>query len=339
MTVPFKSSVSKNTIRSEWCTPILKTLLCHIKSKYFYLGLPGPYIEDIHEWTDMIGRVCAFEKPDKDEYYTRSLDMLEANLMELRLKHQIRSDTYFGLIEEVMINKQDLNGKIFVQNDLVTLYQLDFCQAISGHDQNSENHRYEAIRCLIKCQTDLPVEQRSQPFVTFLTVRNEIHTNALANFMKNLSGECRSVASYIESDHPICYSDKTQASHPMLDLFVYHTFSRYFDGNNITALFLPTVMYTSGPRSQMAVYTMLGSFAGIDKPLPPSCQSLTDFLSTSRFELQNNQLVSISSILPNEDFDTLSISDTITYYINKFVEISEWDRCDNHFPTTIGALC
>lgn len=319
----FTGSDRKSAVRRIWCTEILKSVYAHLGRKYFYLGFPGPEILDILEWREMLGRICAFERPaigSDDE--NKWLDELEYNLGRLG----INFGTYFGLIEQVMMWKKDLNGRQFEQDELVTLYQLDFCQAVSSWTQPAQmNYRYEAIRCLLRHQGQQVPSEKARPFVMFLTFRDEIHAACLEGFKKSLSDrqEQDLIKSIFDID-PV-EGRTVLIRHPSLKAFVFVTLKKYFDGENIRSFFMPPVHYVGSSKSSpMVLFAILGTYDGLHQSTPLSLQTTTDYMTEQCFELSEDATLVPVKKCDIESHSVTTPDATLTEKLGIFVADPVW---------------
>ena len=73
------------------------------------------------------------QKPDPRENFER----LGSDLTLLHLPHTV----YHGYLEDVVLWKEDLDGREFVLNKFVTLFNLDFCNAITGKVPTKEGKK------------------------------------------------------------------------------------------------------------------------------------------------------------------------------------------------------
>jgi len=134
----FESTDNKKVIRHTWNTELLRFLVATFKKKLLYFGLPAPNAEDIYDWSEFLEYVVAFQcrdypnpsDPDQNDIAIRTL---EKNLNVLQRK-KIISDfiIYDGYIEEVITNKKDNINQKFELKDFITVFNLDFCNAITN---------------------------------------------------------------------------------------------------------------------------------------------------------------------------------------------------------------
>ena len=94
----------------------------------------------------MIDEVIAFEPPDKDDNGRRAFTALTRNMRTAGIPGR----AYCGSFEEVVLLRKDFEGQDYVQDEVVTLYNLDFCNEISSPVETREGGRkmlrFEAIR-------------------------------------------------------------------------------------------------------------------------------------------------------------------------------------------------
>ena len=319
-------------MRRVWCTPLLTKLRDAVGRRYFYLGFPGPKAKDLDDWEklDLIGRVCAFEllnpaSPNPHDW----LDELEEKLATLLAPKDIPYRTHLGLLEHVMIKNKDLMGQAFVQDSLVTLYQLDFCHALT--DPSSQevnlNLRYEAIRKLLEHQCRQPVSQRGSPFIMFLTVRNEIDTESAIRFCERVGQTAHTgMIESILHEHGIRKERPKQPQHPILKAFAFDMLSTFFRGVNIRSLFMPPVYYIgNNPEDNMVLFSILGTFDSLASNRPFVFQELPDFV-----RLQGVKLDSRNRLQPYKtcDVETERFWPDVALdrFTNQFLEDPVWTR-------------
>lgn len=332
MSPKFKSPPTKDAVRCLWCTEILRALKDAVGARFFYLGLPGPEAKDVAEWhkEKLLGRVCAFQMLDLDsEDQLGSLTELEAFLSTTLGPAGIPYDTYLGLLEDVLTCGRDANGKPFVQDDLITLYQLDFCHAFTDRSWNTVtvNLRYQAIRELMVRQFNQNVEKKGKPFVVFLTVRDEIDTAALAAFIKE-KGEGRDdVLARMVKDVPIDLQRRKQSKHPGLKAFVFDMLNTCFRGLNIRGLFLPPVYYTGVDRVRdpMVVFTVLAAFDSLQAPNPVGGQTLQEFLKMEGLRLEGKALTRANRCAI-ETTRVWTAQGAVKTYLPRFLDDPVWLR-------------
>lgn len=293
--IGFQSSPTKDAVRTLWCTPLLTALRDAVERQYFYLGLPGPEARDLTEWQHLIGRICAFQMLDADaENEMESLTRLEQRLADQFTVRGIPCDTFLGFLEEVMVHGKDAQGKVFVQTSLVTLYQLDFCHALTDwtSPEVGLNLRYQAIRSLLQHQSGQPPEEKARPFVIFLTVRDEIDTQSAVEFAGELVGSPEGVlVQQMIDEIPFDDATRKQIRHPILKAYAFRTLSGYFRGVHVRTLFLPPVYYVGNrPQDHMILFCVLGAFDRLSARAPRTLQTFHEFLRLQGLSLDGNAL-------------------------------------------------
>jgi len=255
----FSDSPNKKVVREQWNTPLLRHLHDNHGYRYRYFGLPGPDIIDIKLWQDMIDEVVAFEVPAKNGKDKRTyINKLRRNLEVLG----IRNRTYYGHFEEVVLLGKDFDGQEYAQNNVITLYNLDFCSEIGSPIESSTGerlYRLEAIRQVIRDQRECYNRFHNPSyFIILLTVRNQMNSrflierlNACRSHWPEFIGECEMI-------RPVPLEDVfVLGTHSWaLKTVIHFVFNQSLSGNNINALFFPLVKYT-GVRTRAIPSPML----------------------------------------------------------------------------------
>lgn len=269
----FTETIGKKIVREKWNTPFLRYLHEKHGIRYRYMGFPGSKLTDIILWQDMIDEVIAFELPadgDDDRLWIREL---RTNLRKLG----IPGTAYFGSFEEVVILRQDFDGQSYKQDEIITLYNLDFCDEISSKIETAEFGeklwRFEALRIILKDQKDCYREfGGSSQFIILLTIRNQIEGARINGFLQqNLYSDTEAYRSACEKINPIPQAGPLIGTHAWaLKAFLCNTLKSYFSIPNISALFFPFVKYHGTPirigpkkylRSPMLHWMILCKFA------------------------------------------------------------------------------
>ncbi len=250
MPSPFVDHPRKRIVREIWDTPILEWLFRRWGAKYLYLGLPGPEAHDIKLWASMVGEVIAFETTDDSRDNPReNLERINSTLTLLNLPYTV----YHGNIEDVVLWKEDLDGIEFKYNKFVTLFNLDFCNAITGKVDAKDGRRclrFESIRELITLQRSLYRTTGVSKFVILITVLDAFHTPEIVRFTgkSSLSNAMRTAVANILGekrllDRPIQHNTN------LLRLFILDFLSNCLVGQNVRSFFLPLIKYEGRSRS------------------------------------------------------------------------------------------
>lgn len=251
MAKPFRDNAPKQTVRQHWNAPLLSHLHKNYGVRFRYLGLPGVDLLDVLMWKSMIEEVIAFEPPNKFGDSRQSITALRRNLSI----HNINGYAYYGSFEEVVMLRKDFEGKAYTQGKLVTLYNLDFCDEISSAVATSEGTRkvwrFEAIRQVLADQKECYRQDQSQDyFLIFLTVRNQIHSTKVRQYLRkslfeetsNYKRAC-DLINEIPSDHVYLNGSHTWA----LKAFIFNSLCQFFGNPVLDVLFFPQVLYDGTP--------------------------------------------------------------------------------------------
>src|SRR5262245_13947645 len=58
----FEGSKNKSVVRQMWDRPILQTIASQVGRPLAYFGLPGPAVQDLIEWADLLGVKTGVER-------------------------------------------------------------------------------------------------------------------------------------------------------------------------------------------------------------------------------------------------------------------------------------
>ena len=283
----------KRAVREMWNTPFLRDLNEQFGIRYRYMGLPGVDLLDVAIWRDMIDHVIAFEVPARpkgdDPEGRRHILALRRNLQVLG----VPGHAFFGPMEEVVVLGRDYDGNRYRQKNVITLYNLDFCDEIasriSTREQGRQLWRFEAIRHILRDQRQA-YQQHGGPrhFIVLLTVRDQIDAEKLRTFLSgNLYSDTRV---YLDSCGGI---DSLPSEGPLLGThtwaikaFIHNALRQYLANPNVSATFLPLVRYTGSPvrvgnrsiRSPMLHCMFLCRFEEYQRPSPSYLPS--DYLAS-----------------------------------------------------------
>lgn len=273
-------SPGKKYIRENWNSPLLQEYSTQKGIKYLYLGLPGPKISDIKLWKDFIEYVIAFETKGRGLDPRENIIVLNRNLTVLGLKY----DVYYGFLENVIIVGKDSDGKIYKQEGLVTLYNLDFCNSITGKIDTEEGRRclrFETLRKLMTIQRDIYLKNGMDKFILLLTIRDEFRTSVLKEFIErsNYSEKVRNYINCSLKETPMDGNLDLQNNTPILKAFIFTILRDYFKGHNIASFFFPIIKYIGRTsRSKMLHFTILCRMESECLPQPNEFQTAEEFL-------------------------------------------------------------
>jgi hypothetical protein len=252
MSRPFTSNIEKDLIRINWNTPVLRYLHDQYGIKYRYLGLPGVDIIDVLLWKDMIEEVIAFEQLIDGGRPRKNIIELRANLKRNLIPHC----TYVGSIEEVIILRKDFENQQYSQGNVITLYNLDFCDEISSKIHTIERGikawRYEAIRTIFTDQKTAYINNGRKPntFILLITIRNQIYSTLLKELLRDIKyASSQARLRYFDEQVPLIPNDMSLLGNHgwAIKIFLYEFLCNCLYSPNITALFFPTILYNGTP--------------------------------------------------------------------------------------------
>ena len=248
------STPSKIKIRQEWNLPLLKLICEKMGRKLVYLGLPSPDADDVHEWIDYIDKVIAFQcrnYPNQSDpnQSKEALDILEAKLNALETQGKISTFTiYDGYIEEVLLRGRDISNNDYHQNEVITLYNLDYCNSLSAPiryldiDGNiKEGYKFQTIQKLMDFQNR--IQLNSKKFILFLTIKcdyyepemGELINDGCDNALKSTHQQYDSIEDIIEKKARLLRS------------YTIQNLKTFFTSNGFIPEFLPTINYNGKP--------------------------------------------------------------------------------------------
>ena len=250
---PF-DTLGKRAVREQWNTPFLRLLNEKLGFRYRYMGLPGIELLDVKLWHDMIDEVIAFEIPAKgtkeDPDGRRWIRQLR---YEMRLLN-IPGRAYFGPMEEVVILRRDYDGVRYDQGNVITLYNLDFCNEIASKiptkTQGEQMWRFEAIRRILHDQKEA-YQKLGGPsrFILLLTVRDQIDAGKLRNLLSDILYE--DTHAYLRSCggmDALPSQGQLLGTHTWgLKAFIHFALRQYLANPHVSATFFPLVRYYGTP--------------------------------------------------------------------------------------------
>ncbi len=280
MAAMFADHPRKKVVREDWDTPVLNFLHDRWNHGYFYFGLPGPQALDIRLWREMIRRVVAFEIEEAHSRDPRrSIVELNRQLALLGVPYSV----YCGPLEEVVLGGVDYDGRQLEIKEFVTLFNLDFCNSITGAVRTAHGKRYlrfEALREIVSFQRRLYRAAGVSRFVMLVTVQDAFHVRQLRSFVSNpdLPSETADYLSEVLRDRGL--PDKAFACDTaLLKAFVFTCLREYLRGQNATSVFLPPVVYYGAAgHTQMMHFVVVCAMEREDTALVEDPQGAADFL-------------------------------------------------------------
>ncbi len=290
----FKEHPRKRTVRENWNTPLLRLLRDRWACQYLYFGLPGPKALDIKLWKDMIQDVVAFELMDEKSTRPRKrLEALARELTLLNLKHTI----YCGPLEDVVLRGEDDDGKTFSLDEFVTLYNLDFCGAITERilvRGEQRCLRFEAVRAVTSLQRQLYRKTGASRFVLLMTMRNEFHGRTVSGPLNNedLPEATQRFLRKARGMSPVmALRPGIKSSTSVLRTFVFTSIRETLQGQNIVSVFLPPLIYQgSSAQSPMIHFAVVCEMGAQEVAFSEPLQTAEDFCRLRTVRATNSKI-------------------------------------------------
>lgn len=289
----FKDHPTKHIIREKWCKPLLYQIYKKLGYKLVYLGLPSIQALDILSWLEYLDKVIAFQcrkypEPSHPNQPKDNIYKLNSILSELEKRGAIRTYSLFdGYIEEVVLRGLDNSGSIFSQNDVVTVYNLDFCNSITvpapivdGFGNIvTKNYKLDAICKLLEYQRDVSSNGYSKKFIMFLTVHSLFWKSEVEKLIGRIDSD--TFRSYIwdltelYSKEKISEQDKNIR---LLKLYIFHVLKNHFCDREFIPEFLPPIYYQGYGKEWLTTFTIVGTFHKTPAASAPFFQDTNNFL-------------------------------------------------------------
>lgn len=313
----FKDNPSKEVIREKWSKPLIKFIRDELGCKLLYLGLPGPKALDLLCWIEFINHVIAFicrdyPNPSSVSQPNDSIVQLVEKLSEFERQGQLETfAVYDGFMEEVVLRGRDIAGNSFNLNDIVTIYNLDFCNGITeplsvtDDEGNTEEHyKSEVIKKLLEIQRDLSGHTLCSKFVMFIT----IHSNFLKEEEEIFAAQTKNpdLKGCIRKFNKLKGKDKTIR---LLNAYLYHIITNFFSNCEFTPEILPTIYYKgSGTSNWLMHFTVIGSYNKNRSSIAPCFQTPQDFLNQKLLTIQDGEIDSFITPAKITEIDCLQNS-------------------------------
>lgn len=321
----FVDHPTKTIIRERWCKPLLNHVYEKSGCKFVYMGLPAQNALDILCWIKYLRKVIVFQcrkygLPSHPGQSKEEIEKLNTLLSDLEKKGLIDTYSLFdGYIEEVILKGEDNSRNKFSQNDIVTVYNLDFCNALTSpleiwdweHHTFKKRYKVEAIRNLLEIQRNIPLPDEQKKFIMFLTVHSQFWETEASKLLK--IDDSASLLSYKDELMKLKLDDK-EKNLRLLRLFVFQCLKHHFCDCNFSPDFLPPIYYKGiGKENWLVCFTIIGTYfsgaspAGIATP----SQDLSAILK-NKFLFANEQDI---TCLENKEITENSIeSDPIKLF-------------------------
>lgn len=298
----FKDHPSKKIIREQWCKPLIEFIHDALGYKLLYLGLPGSKAIDLLTWIEHIDRVIAFQCrdypiPSSVSQSKTKVRELEEKLRELERQGKIATfAVYDGYIEEVILKGKDTNGNGFHQDDVVTIYNLDFCNGITTPltiiDEKGDSRKFyksETISKLIEIQKDISSETRCKKFIMFLTIHSGFWFEEKKRFISQTQEP--DIKRYLNTLSKLNGWPKRIK---LLKAYMYQKIRNFFCHCDFSPEFLPIIYYQGigGDKDNWLMhFTFVGSFNKQTSGLAPCFQNTQDFLNQKFMTIKSNKLI------------------------------------------------
>lgn len=302
------NSTHKDAIRKFWNEPVLKFLTKKADDRLVYMGLPSSAAEDILQWIEYIKRVVAFQcrvygeisSPDQSR---DEIEKLESILRELERKQKLEQFVvYDGYLEEVILRKNDNSPHRidFDQRQIITLYNLDFCNKITSPmeyiDENGEvqiAYKFNAIRELIQIQDKLsPI---SQKFIFLLTVHCSYDGKELNDFLQNPPSQTYSdlIAKYRTLNG-------VEKNARIVRLFVLYEIEKFFNANNFISEIFPVIKYNGLKDTPLLHFMVAGIKSKPSASGAHNIQNIDDIVKQKFVVIEDGKITNIDSELEEE---------------------------------------
>ncbi len=297
----FKDHPSKKIIREQWCKPLIKFVYDALNCKLIYLGLPGTQAIDIFTWIEYIDQIIAFQcrdypKPSSVSQSKAKVQELETKLLELERQGKISNFVlYDGFMEEVILRGKDTEGRCFNQNDVVTIYNLDFCNAITTpllvpDDKGNLEKYYKSgvIKKLLEIQRDISSSIRCKKFIMFLTIHSNFMDDEQTRFIAQ--NKDKDIKIYVNSLKGLTGLHKTLK---LLKAYMYQIINNFFCHCDFTPEILPVITYCHD-GNWLVHFTIIGTLNKQASALSPCLQNPNDFFSQKFLTIKNSNLKPLS---------------------------------------------
>ncbi len=263
----FVDNKSKKVIRLEWCKGLISYIHKLLKYRFLYLGLPGIALYDIEAWSEYIDQIIAFQcrdypMPSSSIQSPKKVAEMEESLKALERKGLIKTfSLYDGYIEEVVLKGRDTAGNIFSQNDVVTIYNLDFCNNLTSalpvpDSKGTLQYVYKshAIKKLLEIQRDITSSTRPKKFIMFLTVHASYREKEMEIFQRQ--PESKYLSNYFKQIRRLSLEEKQIR---LLKAYILDIIRRYFAHCNFSCHLFPAIYYKGSGGHMLVTFTIAGA--------------------------------------------------------------------------------
>lgn len=263
-----------------------------------YFGLPGIDLYDIAAWSDYIDQIIAFQcrdypNPSSITQSTKKVIEMEAGLQALERQGLIKTfSLYDGYIEEVILRGRDIKGNVFSQSDVVTIYNLDFCNNLTAALQVSDEkgsvhylYKSHAIKKILEIQRDIASSARPKKFIMFLTVHASYREKEMQIFQSQ--PESQYLTDYFNKIRRLTSEEKQIR---LLKAYILDITRRYFAHCSFSSYLLPPISYKGSGGHNLLTFTIAGVLDSNIRTY--HMQKPQEFLRTPFLAVRNNKLTS-----------------------------------------------
>lgn len=323
------NSPSKNVIRTDWDLPIIKFISEKLDTKLVYLGLPAPDAEDVKCWIEYIDNVIAFQcreypKPSDPSQSRHAIDKLEENLRQYEIQGKLKNySIYDGYIEEVILRERDISNNKYQQEEVVTLYNLDYCNSLSAPIEYIDNngsakqgYKFQSIKKLIDLQSKLDIH--SKKFVLFLTVSSHYFEPEMDELIDSEMDANISSINRLHKSIP----DDIEKKARLLRSYTINNLQLLFRTNGFIPEFLPTVKYDGLPLPRSGNPMILLHFTVIGTQMSSVAGSAPTYQSMETLIKQKFICLNKGNIIGGVDIDSL-VESNVTFTPTDYISQSE----------------
>lgn len=287
----FKDHPIKKVIREQWCKPLIKHISEKLGYKLTYLGLPGTDAIDILTWIEYLNKVIAFDIGDYSKPYDshkakQNILILNNKLSDLERRGFLDNySLYHGYIEEVVLKGMDRNRVSFNQSDIVTIYNLDFCNSLTvplelNDPHTGETHSYyktEVLRKLLELQRDLSKQNKNTKFVFYLTIHSQFWEEEAEKLFSGNNYDF-----YKKYYNTLTKMEEKDRNIRLLRLYIIDLIKTQFCSCQFIPEFLPTLYYQGTGKNWLLCFTIMGTYIKGASSTAPFNQSI-DVLVNEKF--------------------------------------------------------
>jgi hypothetical protein len=306
----FHDHSTKQTIREQWCKPLLEHINKTLGYKLIYLGLPGIKILDILSWQQYLDKVIAFDcgdynNPPDPVVSKKNMDELNENLRKLEREKIISTySIYQGYMEQVVLKGLDDKGNKFSQADFITVYNLDFCNPltvphiiIDEKGNSSSHYKTEVITKLLEQERDLS-NNDNKKFIMFLTVHSQFWENEAEKLFKREKSS--SYAQYMKDVSKLTEDEKNVR---LLKLYAFHVLKNHFCERQFIPDFLTPIYYEGTGKKWLVCFTIIGTYHKTSSGCAFFNQNINKLLKT-KFLIANSTNIKQLKISQLDEDDT-----------------------------------